>query len=297
MKALAQKQTSPTDFKDIASLYGSQGLLNHLKEESFHTSSEGSPMAGMPQMHQCHVCQLIFTSLSALKSHMNEHRDILNVPLASPYKMMSPVRKFASQTSMSQSKEKESDDVMISDGSNMCGTCGKCFRDPQSLKFHRYNHVLRYQCNFCGKRFSRSWNLHRHRKTHYRQHGTGIDASISVIDVDNDRSDPASYISESMSKYAYSLDKTDLSQSQDEVIDMTTTRSDPFSSRMVLPTATSAYEEVNIDQEDDSKTGCEEDKTESRMDTEPYMQDKPDKIVAGNVEERSNKEDEQRESK
>lgn len=295
MKALAQKQSSPTDFKDLASLYGGQGMLNHFKEESFHTSSEGSPMSGMPQMHQCHVCQLIFTSLSALKSHMNEHRDILNVPLASPYKMMSPVQKFARQTSTSQSKEKDSDDVMISDGSNMCGTCGKCFRDPQSLKFHRYNHVLRYQCNFCGKRFSRSWNLHRHRKTHYRQHGTGIDASISVIDVENDRSDPAAYINESMNKYAYSLDKTDISPTQDDVIDMTTTRSELYPGRMMLPTATSTYDDLNVDEED-SKNGCEEEKTESRMDTEPYMQDKPDEIVAGNVEERS-KDEEQTEPK
>lgn len=296
MKALAQKQTSPTDFKDMASMYGSQGLLNHFKEESFHTSSEGRPMDGMPQMHQCHVCQLIFTSLSALKSHMTEHRDILNVPLASPYKMMSPVRKLSSQTSLNQSKEKESDDVMISDGSNMCGTCGKCFRDPQSLKFHRYNHVLRYQCNFCGKRFSRSWNLHRHRKTHYRQHGSGIDTSISVIDVDNDRSDPAAYINENMSKYAYNLDKSDL-QGQDEVIDMTTSRSEPFLGRMVLPTATSTYEDVNVDVDDNSKTVSEGDKSESRMETEPFMQDKPDQIVAGTVEDRSKSDDEQIEPK
>lgn len=293
MKALSQKQTSPTDFKDMASLYGNQGLFNHFKEESFHTSSEGSPVAGMPQMHQCHVCQLIFTSLSSLKSHMNEHRDVLTVPLASPYKMMSPVQKFARQTSTNQSKEKDSDDVMISDGSNMCGTCGKCFRDPQSLKFHRYNHVLRYQCNFCGKRFSRSWNLHRHRKTHYRQHGNGIDASISVIDVDNDKSDASSYLNESMSKFSFSMDKT---ENQDEVIDMTTTRNDLYPCRMVLPTATSTYGEINVDDEA-SKNGCEEDKTDGRMETEPYMQDKPDKIVAGNVEERSKEAEEQTEPK
>ena len=298
MKALAQKQTSPTDFKDMNTLYGShQGLLNHFKEESFHTSAEGSPMTGLPQMHQCHVCQLIFSSLSSLKSHMSEHRDILNVPLASPYKMMSPVRKFSNQTSSSQSKEKDSDDVMISGGSNMCGTCGKCFRDPQSLKFHRYNHVLRYQCNFCGKRFSRSWNLHRHRKTHYRQHGSGIDASISVIDMENDRGDPAAYINESMNlnKFPYALDKNDLSQNQDEVIDMTTSRSDLYPSRMVLPTATSTYEEVNVDEEEDSKHGSDNEKTESRMDTETYSQGEPENIVAGNVEERSKENTEQSE--
>ena len=298
MKALAQKQTSPTDFKDMSTLYGShQGLLNHFKEESFHTSAEGSSMTGLPQMHQCHVCQLIFSSLSSLKSHMSEHRDILNVPLASPYKMMSPVRKFSNQTSSSQSKEKDSDDVMISGGSNMCGTCGKCFRDPQSLKFHRYNHVLRYQCNFCGKRFSRSWNLHRHRKTHYRQHGSGIDASISVIDMENDRGDPAAYINESMNlnKFPYALDKNDLSQNQDEVIDMTTSRSDLYPSRMVLPTATSTYEEVNVDEEDDSKHGSDNEKTESRMDTETYSQGEPENIVAGNVEERSKENTEQSE--
>ena len=101
-----------------------------------------------------------------------------------------------------------------------------------------------------------------------------------------------------MNKFPYALDKSELSQNQDDVIDMTTSRSDIYPGRMVLPTATSTYDEVNVDEED-SKTGSEGEgeKTDSRMDVEPYSQAEPDKLIAGNVEERSKDEGEQSEPK
>ncbi|KAL4226189.1 Kelch-like protein 20 [Mactra antiquata] len=192
MKALTTKHSPPNtgDVNDVR-----EGMVAKFGTSLQQSNKDDAPQSdvdenntGDPQLsHQCHICLKFFASLGTLKTHvMSDHRDILTAPTLSPYKMMSPVRKLSTESN-NQGRElpKESEDYS---GNNMCGTCGKSFRDPQSLKFHRYNHVLRYQCNYCGKRFSRSWNLHRHRKTHYRQlqeAGLGND-EVHPIDVDNE---------------------------------------------------------------------------------------------------------------
>lgn len=189
MKALTKNSPSSGDPGEVREGYlGKYGATVQTKEETNQSDAEENNSAEIPSTHQCHICLKVFQNLSTLKTHMmSEHREILAAPALSPYKMMSPVRKLSTENvnQASSQQAKETDEYA---GSNMCGTCGKSFRDPQSLKFHRYNHVLRYQCNYCGKRFSRSWNLHRHRKTHYRQlqeAGLGND-DVHPIDVDNE---------------------------------------------------------------------------------------------------------------
>jgi len=193
MKALTVKPASlgraePLETGEIYS--GKYAITSQVKQETSGNQSEedeGSPGDALT----CHVCLKQFDSSMDLKSHvMSEHKDSSSSPGISPYKLIPPVRKLSTDTPLSQAnilqnlqnqKDSGSDSY---GGSNMCGTCGKSFRDPQSLKFHRYNHVLRYQCNYCGKRFSRSWNLHRHRKTHYRQLQEAGLGSEEPIDVD-----------------------------------------------------------------------------------------------------------------
>ncbi|WAR27060.1 ZBT49-like protein [Mya arenaria] len=201
MKALTNKTPTlgtsirgePLETGEIYS--GKYAISGHVKEESGGMQSEGEDSSHTDTL-QCHICLKQFETSTALKSHvLSEHKDNLISPALSPYKMISPVRKLSSDTTLSQANvlqnlQNQKDSGESYTGSNMCGTCGKSFRDPQSLKFHRYNHVLRYQCNYCGKRFSRSWNLHRHRKTHVRQlqeagMGPGAD-DISPIDVDSE---------------------------------------------------------------------------------------------------------------
>lgn len=191
MKALTTKHSPPnsgdaTEVREgMMAKFGTSSQQS--KEETSQSDADENNTGETPSSHQCHICLKFYTSLATLKTHvMTDHRDILTAPALSPYKMMSPVRKLSTESNnQGSSLQKESEDYS---GNNMCGTCGKSFRDPQSLKFHRYNHVLRYQCNYCGKRFSRSWNLHRHRKTHYRQlqeAGLGND-EVHPIDVDNE---------------------------------------------------------------------------------------------------------------
>ena len=187
MKALTKSSPSSGDPGEVREGFlGKYGAPVQTKEENNQSDTEDNNNTETPSSHQCHICLKLFQNLATLKAHvMSEHREVLSAPALSPYKMMSPVRKLSTEgTNQGTSQAaKETEDY---GGSNMCGTCGKSFRDPQSLKFHRYNHVLRYQCNYCGKRFSRSWNLHRHRKTHYRQlqeAGLGTD-DVHPIDVD-----------------------------------------------------------------------------------------------------------------
>lgn len=189
MKALTKTSPSSGDPGEVREGFlGKFRATEQTKEETNLSDTEENNNAEPPSSHQCHICLKHFQNLSTLKSHvMSEHREILSAPALSPYKMMSPVRKLSTEN-VNQGSSQPSKDAEDYSGSNMCGTCGKSFRDPQSLKFHRYNHVLRYQCNYCGKRFSRSWNLHRHRKTHYRQlqeAGLGND-DVHPIDVDNE---------------------------------------------------------------------------------------------------------------
>lgn len=187
MKALTKTSPTSGDLGEIRDGFlGKYGSLMQPKDESNHSDAEENNNIEASSSQRCHICLKLCHNLATLKSHvMSDHRDILSAPALSPYKMMSPVRKLSTESNNPGSSQKEAEDY---GGSNMCGTCGKSFRDPQSLKFHRYNHVLRYQCNYCGKRFSRSWNLHRHRKTHYRQlqeAGLGSD-EVHPIDVDNE---------------------------------------------------------------------------------------------------------------
>ncbi|XP_060569161.1 zinc finger and BTB domain-containing protein 17-like [Ruditapes philippinarum] len=187
MKALTKTSPSSGDPGEVREGYlGKYGAPVQAKEENNQSDTEENNNTDTPSSHQCHICLKLFQNLATLKAHvMSEHREVLTAPALSPYKMMSPVRKLSTENT-NQSSSQAPKDTEDYGGSNMCGTCGKSFRDPQSLKFHRYNHVLRYQCNYCGKRFSRSWNLHRHRKTHYRQlqeAGLGTD-EVHPIDVD-----------------------------------------------------------------------------------------------------------------
>lgn len=199
MKALTK--SSPSSLEPGESREGFLGVRKYStsstpKDELHQSDPEvNTSTAETPSSHQCHICLKLFESISDLKTHVfTEHRDILSAPTPSPFKVMSPGRKLSTESSNnggSSQAQKESEEY---GGSNMCGTCGKSFRDPQSLKFHRYNHVLRYQCNYCGKRFSRSWNLHRHRKTHYRQlqeAGLGND-EMHAIDVETESTNQTS---------------------------------------------------------------------------------------------------------
>lgn len=104
-------------------------------------------------MFECRICKQMFVAKHSLEMHMVS------------------VHGFANQYHSTQKKRQRMSPGEVSPdfiGAILCGTCGKYFRDEQSLKFHKYNHMLRFCCNVCGKRFSRSWNLHRHRKTHVR---------------------------------------------------------------------------------------------------------------------------------
>lgn len=190
MKALTNKTSEQLETGEVYS--GKYALSTQVKEENASNQSDGEDgsQADLSPTLQCHLCLKQFPTNSALKNHVvTDHKDGLTSPGLSHYKMMSPVRKLSTESTSNQGTglQNQSDNETYG-GKNMCGTCGKSFRDSQSLKFHRYNHVLRYQCNYCGKRFSRSWNLHRHRKTHYRQlqeAGLGTD-EVNPIDVDNE---------------------------------------------------------------------------------------------------------------
>lgn len=190
MKALTNKSSEQLETGEVYS--GKYALSTQVKEENASNQSDGedASQTELSPTLQCHICLKQFPTSAALKNHIiTDHKDGLTSPALSQYKMMSPVRKLSTESTGNQgtSLQNQSDNDTYG-GKNMCGTCGKSFRDSQSLKFHRYNHVLRYQCNYCGKRFSRSWNLHRHRKTHYRQlqeAGLGTD-EVNAIDVDNE---------------------------------------------------------------------------------------------------------------
>lgn len=190
MKALTNKSGDQLETGEVFS--GKYALSTQVKEETSANQSDGEDgsAADLSPVQTCHICLKQFPTSVALKNHlMTDHKDGLTSPALSQYKMMSPVRKLSTESSSNQGGPIQNQmDSESYGGKNMCGTCGKSFRDSQSLKFHRYNHVLRYQCNYCGKRFSRSWNLHRHRKTHYRQlqeAGLGTD-EVNPIDVDNE---------------------------------------------------------------------------------------------------------------
>ena len=203
LTALTQNTAGPLpERRELGQIYSSSGgTTSGDGKDDMIMGEEGRISIDMSQSHQCHICLKTFSTMAGLKTHMVEHGDIMSVPMSAPYKMMSPVRKLSTQSSTQSQPPTPKESPEEYSGSNMCGTCGKSFRDPQSLKFHRYNHVLRYQCNYCGKRFSRSWNLHRHRKTHYRQLQDGaFGEDPAVVDVDADRDNKADIA-------AYNLDK------------------------------------------------------------------------------------------
>ncbi|KAJ8301139.1 hypothetical protein KUTeg_020126 [Tegillarca granosa] len=109
--------------------------------------SQDNQSSQLSDMLMCRVCHQVFTSSDSLKSHMKIH----------------------TQTWPKKTSKLQQGDIDTSSKNLFtCGTCGKYFKDSQALKFHRYNHILRFPCNLCGRRFSRSWNLLRHKKTHYK---------------------------------------------------------------------------------------------------------------------------------
>jgi hypothetical protein len=109
--------------------------------------------------HACSICQQKFNSSKALGIHMVLH------DRGHP----SFIPKRNRKSTFPQKHEHSRSELGSSSGELFtCSTCGKSFRDNRSLKFHRYNHVLRHVCPICGKRFSRSWNLQRHKKSHFK---------------------------------------------------------------------------------------------------------------------------------
>lgn len=153
-------------------------------QDSSHADMEGISI-NLDNMLECQICKQMFESKHLLDIHVAGVHGLGN------YKKRQRV-----------SPGEVSADV---DGALPCGTCGKHFRDAQSLKFHKYNHMLRFSCNVCGKRFSRSWNLHRHRKTHVRY------SHMSSVLVDGDEdSMHAEYVDE------ISSDMVDLTSTGEE---------------------------------------------------------------------------------
>lgn len=158
-------------------------------DDSNHDSSQAdieSISINLDNMLECQICKQMFESKHLLDIHVAGVHGLGN------YKKRQRV-----------SPGEVSADVI---GALPCGTCGKYFRDAQSLKFHKYNHMLRFSCNVCGKRFSRSWNLHRHRKTHARYSGL----SSVLVDNGDDDSMHTEYVDE------ISSDMVDLTSNGEE---------------------------------------------------------------------------------
>ena len=141
---ISQKQPSPS--LDIVS-------------QSLQAAELPSPGAISPSdPYSCPICKQRYGSNQSLLLHMMLHDHIHTT------------RPTVKKGRKSQSPQKSEKMVVEEDsgGNFTCETCGKSFKDAQSLKFHRYNHVLRHPCNICGKRFSRCWNLQRHKKSHFK---------------------------------------------------------------------------------------------------------------------------------
>lgn len=118
---------------------------------------EGRENLGLYQT--CSICQQKFPSSKALSIHMVLHDRGLP----------SYIPKRNRKATFPQKHEHTGNEFGSQSGELFtCSTCGKSFKDNRSLKFHRYNHVLRHVCPVCGKRFSRSWNLQRHKKSHFK---------------------------------------------------------------------------------------------------------------------------------
>lgn len=136
---------------------------------SSHDPSQETKSDELSDMLMCRVCHQVFTSSDSLKLHMTIH----------------------TPTWPKKIPKLQQDDIETSSKHLFsCGTCGKYFKDSQALKFHRYNHILRFPCNLCGRRFSRSWNLLRHKKTHYKSDEfVSIDSSYvdSPVSTSNDQ--------------------------------------------------------------------------------------------------------------
>ncbi|XP_033745974.1 zinc finger and BTB domain-containing protein 44-like [Pecten maximus] len=159
----------------------SDGISVHIQSPSGPVDSEQSQDVPRDDRKQqvtvtCSVCHVLFSSAEALTRHMAVHQSTAMPPTipqgsvlnSSVESVKQPSPNFYQRGHQPVSGLLSSAVVQGGGGLFKCGTCGKGFKDAQSLKFHRYNHVLRHSCNMCGKRFSRSWNLHRHRKTHFR---------------------------------------------------------------------------------------------------------------------------------
>lgn len=205
-----QRESESTEVTDNSSSAAVKDQSYHSGEDSNNDVSlqESDPFSGpLEPMFECRICKQMFVARHSLEMHMVS------------------VHGFTNQYHSHQKKRQRVSPGEVSPdyiGAMQCGTCGKYFRDAQSLKFHKYNHMLRFCCNVCGKRFSRSWNLHRHRKTHVRYGEVGM-----IMDNSGDDSMIENLTAEYMDEISSEMvDLTNTGEEGDTSRDMSSEKSD-----------------------------------------------------------------------